>query len=296
MIRHTKGRFRARLPRRLPLLGGKEKPSIRSEDTGDREEGRIGLHVADGVAIITIRRPAKMNALNKKMWVDLLETVRLASRDAGVRVLVLRGEGHHFSSGSDLGEFGRVSLSKAEDIFWRMEECVAAIEGSRVPPLACIRGYALGTGLELALACDLRVADSRATLGMPIARLGITLSEPFAKRLLALIGPAKMKDLVYTGRLLDASEASRWGLLDRIVEDQPALRETLTLASVIRDQSSASIKAAKRWAGSGSGEMPETYTYIDAEDFPEGVAAFQEGRSPRFYQKDIYHKDTNSSG
>jgi enoyl-CoA hydratase len=292
MIRHTKGLFRARLPMGLHLLGGKEKLSIGSEDTVDGSEGRIGLHIVGGVAIITVRRPAKMNALNEKMWVDLLQVVHFASRDERVRVLVLRGEGSNFSSGSDLGEFGQVSLSKAEDIFWRMEECVTAIEGSPVPSLACIRGYTLGTGLELALACDLRVADSSATLGMPIARLGITLSEPFAKRLLTLIGPAKMKDLVYTGRLLDASEASRWGLLDRVVgEDQSVVRETLLLASVIRDQSAASLKAAKRWAGSGSGKVPNVYTYVDAEDFPEGVAAFREHRPPRFYQI-----DTDESG
>jgi enoyl-CoA hydratase len=274
-----------RFPRRLGLLKGRGQTLTEVVKPNAREPDRIGLHVGAGVAVIIVRRPGMMNALNEEIWTALLETVRKASRDKRVSVLVIRGEGDHFSTGADLKELGRVSLPQAEDIFHRMEECVATIEESPVPTLACIRGYALGTGLEIALACDLRIADGSAVLGMPIARLGITLSEPFVKRLVALIGPARTKDLVYTGRLVDASEAWRWGLVDRVAtEDQSVLHETLQLASVIRHQSAASIRVAKRWAGSGSGRVPAKYNYIDAEDFAEGVAAFLERRPPQFYQ------------
>jgi enoyl-CoA hydratase len=283
-MRQTAGRL-TRFPRRLRLLKGRGRTLTEVAKPNAREPGRIGLHVGGGVAVITVRRPGKMNALNEEMWAALLEAVRKASRDERARVLVIRGEGDHFSTGADLKELGRVSLSQAEDIFHRMEECVATIEESPLPTLACIRGYALGTGLEMALACDLRIADESAVLGMPIARLGITLSEPFVTRLVALIGPARTKDLVYTGRLMDASEALRWGLLNRVVgEDQAVLHETLRLAGVIRHQSAASIRVAKRWAGSGSGRVPAEYNYVDAEDFPEGVAAFLERRPPQFYQ------------
>jgi enoyl-CoA hydratase len=281
-MRQAAGRF-TRFPRRLRLLKGRGQ--VPAEVGKPGEPGRIGLHVGGGVAVITVRRPGKMNALNEEMWTALLKAVRKASRDGRVRVLVIRGEGSRFSTGADLKELGRVGLPQAEDVFHRMEECVAAIEESPLPTLACIRGYALGTGLELALSCDLRIADESAVLGMPIARLGITLSEPFARRLVSLIGPSKTKDLVYTGRLVDASEALRWGLVDRIVEDdRSVLHETLGLAGVIRHQSAASVTAVKRWAGSGSGRAPAPYNYVDAEDFPEGVAAFLERRLPRFYQ------------
>jgi enoyl-CoA hydratase len=269
----------------LRLLKGRGQAPTEVGKPETSEPGRIGLHVGGGVAVITVRWPGKMNALNEEMWTALLKAVREASRDERIRVLVIRGESDHFSTGADLKELGRVGLPQAEDVFHRMEECVAAIEESPLPTLACIRGYALGTGLELALACDLRIADESATLGMPIARLGITLSEPFVKRLVVLIGPSKTKDLVYMGRLVDASEALRWGLVDRVVEDdQSVLRETLGLARVIRHQSAASILAAKRWTSSGSGRTPAPYNYVDAEDFPEGVAAFLEHRPPRFYQ------------
>jgi enoyl-CoA hydratase len=285
MRRRATERFPLRFTRRLVLLRG-HKSGPAENGTTVQESRYVGLHIAANIAVITVRRPSKMNAINAKMWADLTETVQKASRDERVRALVFRGEGDSFSTGSDLKELGRSSLPQVEDIFHRMEECAATVEESPLPSITCIRGYALGTGLLLALACDLRIADKSATLGMPIARLGITLTEPFVKRLVSLIGPARMKDLVYTGRLIDASEALRWGLVDRLVdEDQSVLRETLRVADVTTRQSSASIRAAKRWGGSGSGRVPAMYNHVDPEDFPEGVQAFLERRKPQFNRK-----------
>ena len=283
MLKGTSERLRPRFPRRLAFFrrhGGVSTENGVVEVAGSR---RISLHVASGIAVITVRRPEKMNAINEEMWIELLATIRRASRDDRVRVLVFRGEGPRFSTGSDLKELSEVGLPRVEEIFHRMEECVSTIEESPLPTIACVRGYALGTGLELALACDLRVADSSATLGMPIARLGITLSEAFVKRLVSLIGPSRMKDLVYTGRLIGAPDALEWGLVNRVVdEDQSVLRETLRLAEKISRQSGASLRAAKRWGGSGSGRVPAAYSYVDPEDFPEGVQAFLERRPPQF--------------
>jgi enoyl-CoA hydratase len=287
-LRGTSGRLRPRLPRRLGLFRRHKSSPV----GGVRAGGRLGLHVVGGIAVITIRRPEKMNAMNEEMWVALTETVRMLSRDERVRVLIFRGEGDSFCTGADLAELGAASLSRAEDIFHRMEECVSTIEESPLPTIACVRGYSLGTGLELALACDLRVVDGGARFGMPIARLGITLTEPFVRRLVALIGPSRMKELVYTGRLIDAPEALRWGLVNRVVEGETSvLRESLELAGVIRQQSGASIRAAKRWGGSGSGRVPSAYNYVDPADFPEGVRAFLERRPPRFYEEQAEEED-----
>jgi enoyl-CoA hydratase len=244
----------------------------------------VSLHIAGGVAVTSFRRPDKMNAINYEMWETVTRLVHRVSKDERVRVLVLRGEGENFSAGSDLKELGESDLARVEDIFHRAEECVAALEESPLPTIACIRGYALGMGLLMALACDMRVAEQNATVGIPIARLGITLSEPFVRRVAALTGPAKMKDLVYTGRLVDSEEAMRLGLVDRVVlQNNSVLRETLQISRVIRQQSSASILAAKRWGGSGSGRVPAAYEHVDPDDFSEGVRAFLEHRSPRFY-------------
>jgi enoyl-CoA hydratase len=258
--------------------------SIAPEPRGLEERVPISLHVGGGVAVITLRRPEKMNAINASMWSALAQMVRQVFRDERVRVLVIRGEGRYFSAGSDLKELGESDLSQVEEIFRLAEECASAIEESPLPTIACIRGYALGTGLLLALACDLRIADREATLGMPIARLGITLSESFVKRLVLLTGPSRMKDLVYTGRLIDAEEGARLGLVDRLVsQERSVLHETLIVARAIRQHSRASIRAAKRWGGSGSGRAPAAYSYVDPEEFPEGVTAFLERRAPRFY-------------
>ncbi len=171
-MRQTAGRL-ARFPRRLRLLKGRGRVPAEVVKFTAGETGRVGLHVGGGVAVITVRRPGKMNALNEEMWAALLKAVRQASRDERVRVLVIRGEGDHFSTGADLKELGRVGLPQAEDVFHRMEECVAAIEESPLPTLACIRGYALGTGLELALACDLRIASDKASFLQAFVNIGL---------------------------------------------------------------------------------------------------------------------------
>lgn len=245
----------------------------------------VGLHVAGGVAVISLRRPDKMNAINSEMWETVSRLVHRVSKDEKVRVLVLRGEGENFSAGSDLKELGESDLARVEDIFHRAEECAAALEESPLPTIACIRGYALGTGLLMALACDIRIAEQNAIVGIPIARLGITLSETFVRRIAVLTGPAKMKDLVYTGRLLDGEEAMRLGLVDRVVpQNESVLHETLQISRVIRQQSPASMLAAKRWGGSASGRVPTAYDHVDPDDFSEGVRAFLEHRPPRFYE------------
>jgi enoyl-CoA hydratase len=245
----------------------------------------VGLHVAGGVAVISLRRPEKMNVINSEMWESVSRLVHQVSKDESVRVLVLRGEGENFSAGSDLKELGESDLARVEDIFHRAEECAAALEESPLPTIACIRGYALGTGLLMALASDLRIAEQNATLGLPIARLGITLSETFVRRIAALTGPAKMKDLVYTGRLVEGEQALHLGLVDRVVpQNNSVLRETLQISRGILQQSPASILAAKRWGGSGSGRSPAAYSHVDPDDFSEGVRAFLEQRSPRFHE------------
>lgn len=267
--------------RRFPGVQGPA--GVKVERSADDESTPVGLHVAGGVAIITLRRADKLNAISAAMWTEIARLTRKVSRADEVRVIVFRGEGGNFSAGSDLKEMGTASLEEAEDIFHLAEEAVAAIEESPLPTVACIPGYALGTGLLLALACDLRVASEEARLGMPMARLGITLSEPFVKRLAALVGPSRTKDLVYTGRAISGEEAYRWGLTDRMVPSSDStLGECMNIARAARNQSRSSLRAVKRWAGSGSGRVPAVYNYVDPEEFPEGVQAFLDRRSPSF--------------
>ncbi len=273
------------ITRSIPV-GASRRSEVRTGELQEpAERVPVSLHVGGGVAVITLRRPGKMNAINSDMWRTIARMVHGLSKDERVRVLVLRGAGQNFSVGSDLKELSSSDLRRVEEIFHQAEECAAALEESPLPTIACIRGYALGTGLLMALACDVRIVEQNATLGMPIARLGITLSQAFVKRLVLLTGPAKAKDLVYTGRLIDAEEALRLGVVERVVpQDKSVLHETLQTTKIIRQQSRASLQAIKRWGGSGSGRAPSAYGYVDPNDFPEGVGAFLEKRTPRFYE------------
>lgn len=252
-------------------------------DTGQE----ILLEREGAIAKIIINRPWVRNAFTIAMWEQLGQAVRSLSDDPSLRVLVVQGAGDEaFTSGSDIGEFGNMSHQEVNDSFEVMEEAISRVEDLPIPTIACLNGYALGGGLELALACDLRIASERATLGMPIARLGIMISPKFAKRLVDLIGPSRTKDVLYTGRLIPASEGFKMGLVNYLVLSHELKKATLDLAKKIAGHSASSVRAAKEAV---SQCLPRTRVedlagpyFVDPGDFPEGVAAFLEKRNPRF--------------
>lgn len=242
---------------------------------------------ADGVATITINRPWVRNAFTVAMWQTLHRFADEVRADPDVRVLLIQGAGEEaFTAGSDIREFAAMSLDVVDANFQVMEDAITAIETLPIPTLACLNGYALGGGLELALACDIRVASERATLGMPIARLGIMISPRFAKRLVDLVGPSRAKDLLYTGRLVGANEALAMGMVNYFVLAHELRRSSADIARRIAGQSAPSVGAAKRAVAlclplSEAKDSTEAY-FIHPDDFPEGVAAFLAKRPPQF--------------
>ncbi|HEY8414837.1 MAG TPA: enoyl-CoA hydratase-related protein [Thermaerobacter sp.] len=255
--------------------------------------GFIRVEEDGPVVTITIDRPEMHNSINFAMWRELgqiLDTLQEeARRDTGLRVVILRGAGDRaFSSGSDLREFAAMSIEEVRRCFMTMEETISKVERLAYPVIAAIAGYALGSAFELACACDLQVASERARVGMPVARLGIMLSPEFTKRLVALIGPNQTKDLLFTGRMLDAAEARATGLVTHVVPHEEVYPFALRLAETIASLSPYSIRAAKRSVllsqpapppDPAGGEVPY---YIHEDDFREGVRAFLERRPPRF--------------
>lgn len=241
-----------------------------------------------GIAVITINRPLVRNAFTVDMWRELRERVEAYGADPQVRVLVLQGAGDEaFTAGSDIREFAAMGVAEVDSGFQVMEDAIAAVENLPIPTIAALNGYALGGGLELALACDLRVASERATLGMPVARLGIMISPKFAKRIVDLVGPSRGKDLLYTGRLIPASEALNMGLVNYFVLSHELRKTTMEIARRIAGHSHSAVRAAKRSVAmctplAAAGGLPEGPYFIDPVDFPEGVAAFLERRPPRF--------------
>ncbi|HEY8393249.1 MAG TPA: enoyl-CoA hydratase-related protein [Thermaerobacter sp.] len=257
------------------------------------ETGFIRVEEDGPVVTITIDRPEMHNSINFAMWSELGQILdRLqeeARQDAGLRVVILRGAGDRaFSSGSDLREFHAMTIDEVRRCFMTMEQTISKVERLAYPVIAAIAGYALGSAFELACACDLQVASERARVGMPVARLGIMLSPEFTRRLVALIGPNQTKDLLFTGRMLDAAEARAIGLVTHVVPHDEVYPFARRLAETIASLSPYSIRAAKRSVFLSLPAPPpdpagvEAPYYIHEDDFHEGVRAFLEKRPPRF--------------
>jgi enoyl-CoA hydratase len=244
-----------------------------------------------GVAVVTIDRPEKRNALSAAVRAELIAALDALRDDDSVRVLVLTGAGERaFVAGADIAEFAeRTPLEQR-----------AAMTGRRVfdeiaafpkPVLAMINGYALGGGCELALACDVRVAADTAKLGQPEINLGIIPGGGGTQRLPRLVGTGQAMRLILSGEIIDAAEALRIGLVD-LVCPAPELRErTLEMARAMAAKSPVALRMAKS-AVRAAAEMPlaaglayETELFVTcfaSEDKREGVAAFLEKRAPDF--------------
>ncbi len=245
------------------------------------------LEVSEGIATITVNRPWVRNAFTVEMWQELHAVTDRIRSNGDVRVVVLQGAGDEaFTSGSDIREFAAMSVEQVDAGFQVMEDAITSVETLPIPTIACLNGFALGGGMELALSTDIRIASERATLGMPIARLGIMISPKFAKRIVDLVGPSRAKDLLYTGRFVGANEAQNMGLVNYFVLSHELKRTTREIARRIAGFSGSSVRVAKQAVGMclplSEATGAEGPYFIDREDFPEGVSAFLEKRSPNF--------------
>ena len=245
-----------------------------------------------GIATIVFNRPDARNALNHEMVERLPRELARLERDGMTRVVVLRGAGGKaFASGGDLREMSAMDSTRAAQNFRHVEAMLSAIEGCGLPIVALIEGYALGGGCEVAATCDLRVATPDARFGIPIARIGHTIDFTNARRLLALIGPARLKELLFTDRILDAAEALRIGLLTAVVPPEQIEPHTYRLARTLAEKAPLSLRGTKQTIREclhnptlQGIEDPFRLAAqcFDTEDFTEGVRAFFEKRPPRF--------------
>ena len=187
---------------------------------------------ADGLALITINRSEKLNALNQAVISELGEAFRMAREDASVKALILTGAGEKaFVAGADIGELAKMDAIEAERLSRRGQDVFRALETMRKPSVAAINGYALGGGLELAMCCSIRIASPNAKLGQPEVKLGIVPGYGATQRLPRLIGRGRALELLLSGEPIDAAEAYRIGLVNALAPQGEL------------------IAAAKLWAG-----------------------------------------------
>ena len=199
--------------------------------------------VADGIATVTLNRPDKRNAMNTPLLAALRAGVDELDRAPEVRVVVVRGAGPAFCAGMDLREMearqGEVDPEAG------VIEVLQRIERSRHPTIAMVHGDAIAGGCELALHCDLRVAADVARFGMPLARIGLVIPFPLGQKLVEIIGPAQTRQLLFTGRLLDASRAREIGMVHEVVPAAELQTATYALARAIAENAPLSLQGMK---------------------------------------------------
>jgi len=253
---------------------------------------KLLVDVADAVAVVTLNNPAKRNALSSDMRAALPVLLEALQADDRVRVVVLTGAGDKaFASGADISEFDEVYRDAAatRDYGDAVQDGLRALMDLDRPTIAVMRGVAVGGGLGLALACDLRFCAADAHLAITPARLGLVYGHAETRRLVELVGPSRAKDLLFTGRRIETEEALAIGLIDRRIET--ALEETvLGYARGLAELSQVSVRGGKRAvdaiAAGMSQETPGFRALAEAAalgpDFAEGRAAFAAKRAAKF--------------
>jgi enoyl-CoA hydratase/carnithine racemase len=245
----------------------------------------------DGVEILVLNHPS-VNALSTALIADLDRRVGELATDPKVRAVVLTGEGQYFSAGADVKEMATLDLATAPEVVRKGLAVYGRLSSLRVPVIAAINGLALGGGLELALACDLRLAGESAKLGAPEVTLGLIPAYGGTQRLPRLVGVAKAKELIFTGAMISAAEALRIGLVNKTVPAGQELRAARDLAHTIAQRAPKAVQAAKRAIVDGlelslaDGIANETKQFetevLPSSDLGEGIAAFVERRPPKF--------------
>jgi enoyl-CoA hydratase/carnithine racemase len=246
----------------------------------------------DGIGRITFNRPQARNAFTFAMYERLAEICEQANNDRSIKVLVFQGAGDKaFASGTDINQFRAFTTPQhALDYESRIDRVLGRLEQCRVPTIAAINGACTGGGAGIAACCDLRIGTKSVRMGFPIARtLGNCLSMSNISRLTALVGPARVKDLIFTARLIGAEEAAAIGLLNEVVEDLPALQKRADeLAANVAGNAPLTLNATKqalarlvRRLSREEGEDLILMCYM-SRDFREGLDAFLNKRAPQW--------------
>lgn len=251
----------------------------------------IILEKDKATAIITISREKALNALNSQVMDELSQAIDVVKADKDIRALIITGAGRAFVAGADIGVQSVFDVREGRQWGRRGSAVFREIELLQIPTIAAVGGFALGGGCELALSCDMIVADEKAKFGQPEVSLGITPGFSGTQRLPRRIGTAKAKEMIFTGRMIDAYEADRIGLINKIAESGKLMDEAKTLAESCIKNAPTALRYAKACIDRGMQTDIDTGIAIEnelfamcfaTEDQKEGMKAFLEKRKPVF--------------
>lgn len=246
----------------------------------------------NNILYITINRPQKLNALNKEVLTELSVAVANAQKDKGIKAILITGAGEKaFVAGADISEFQNYTLEEGKQLAKNGQETVFdAIENSAKPVIAAINGFALGGGLELAMACHIRIASENAKLGLPEVTLGLIPGYGGTQRLAQLVGKGNAFEMIFTADMISAEKALQLGLVNHVVPIANLLEKANEILEKIKLRAPLALASAVKAVNAGFNpqingydvEINEFGRCFDTQDFKEGVTAFLEKRKADF--------------
>lgn len=251
----------------------------------------VKVMIEEGIGILTINRPEALNALNTEVLEELGEAMLELDADPEVKVCIITGEGKSFVAGADIAEMVQMDSLEGREFGLMGNAVFSAIEELEKPVIAAINGFALGGGCELALACDIRLASEKAKLGQPEVGLGITPGFGGTQRLVRAIGPARAKELIFTGKMINANEAHAIGLVNHVYPVESLMEEAKKMAKQIANNAPLAVQFCKRAINEGSemdlkhGLEMEANLFglcFSTRDQKEGMEAFLDKRKVEF--------------
>ena len=252
----------------------------------------ITTEIQNDVLIITINRPDKLNALNKQTIEELHETFVDAENNKDIRALIITGSGQKaFVAGADIAEFANFSVEEGKQLSSIGHfKIFNFIENYSKPVIAAVNGFALGGGLELAMACHIRVASDNAKMGLPEVSLGVIPGYGGTKRLAQLVGKGKAFEMIVTADMLNAQDAYKWGLVNYVTTQEELLKKCFEITAKISTKSPIAVRTAIKVINAGYNnkqngfevEIEEFGKSFGTGDFKEGVSAFLEKRKANF--------------
>lgn len=246
----------------------------------------------NGIAIVTISRPQAMNALNTRFFMEMDDFIASLSKKTDIKVLIITGEGKAFVAGADIAEMVDKNGKEGSDFSRLGQNTFRSLELLEIPVIAAINGFALGGGLELALGCDFRIASTKAKFGQPEVNLGLIPGYGATQRLPRLLGMADALYLLITAEMITAVDALRIGLVQKVVEPEQLMEETLRLANLIVTKGPNAVKKVKKVTRASRHLSFDEGCELEIREFgslfgkdnegEEGMKAFLEKRTPNW--------------